>query len=120
MDTYRGPHHSNQGKRLARRKRVIIRRAGDQVSGEPMEVVDQSKARIRSPISPPPVSQPAKGSAFVTSTLTNAEQSNSDEGKEFRLGTSLTERHPNSRGCTSCEFYWRSRHRPGPAALDSR
>jgi hypothetical protein len=57
------------------------------------------------------VSQPAKGSAFVTSTLSNAEQSNSDEDKEFRLGTRLLLDRTTaySRRRTSRRFYWRSR-----------
>ena len=57
------------------------------------------------------MSQPAKGSAFVTNTLSNAEHSNSDEGKEFRLGIRLLldRTTPYSRGRTSHRFYWRSR-----------
>src|SRR5262245_48361813 len=68
MDTYCGPHHNSHGKRLARRKRIIIRSAGDHVSGEPIAVFDQSKARMRSPISPPPMSHSARGPVLDTDT----------------------------------------------------
>ena len=51
---YLGPHQSNSGKRLASRRLTIMRMLGDQSEGGPMGVCDQSSARIRSPISPPP------------------------------------------------------------------
>src|SRR5687768_1037997 len=51
---YLGPHQSSSGKRLASRRLTIMRMLDDQPAGAPMGVCDQSSARIRSPISPPP------------------------------------------------------------------
>lgn len=46
---YCGPHHSNKGKRFARRNLTIIRRAGDQEATGPIGVLDQSMDRMRDP-----------------------------------------------------------------------
>src|SRR6185312_8575175 len=51
---YSGPHQSSSGKRLASRKLTIIFKLGDQLSGGPSAVLDQSCARMSAPISPPP------------------------------------------------------------------
>ena len=53
----RSSHQSTVGNLLARRRPVAIRRVGDQVSGDPIEVRAQSVRRIKAPISPPPASQ---------------------------------------------------------------
>src|SRR6187551_2409580 len=61
MEMNSGPHQSSRGNRLASMKPTIMRSAGDQVSIGPIGVLDQSNARMRSPISPPPASHPAAG-----------------------------------------------------------
>src|SRR5688500_2479405 len=48
------PHHRNMGNLERRRLLTVLRRLGGQCSGAPMEVCDQSKLRVRAPISPPP------------------------------------------------------------------
>jgi hypothetical protein len=47
------------GKRLARRKRTIIRRLCGHVSTGPSGVRDQSRERMSVPISPPPTNTDA-------------------------------------------------------------
>src|SRR5579872_255789 len=51
---YSGPHQRSSGNRFASRKFTIMRRLRDQVSQGPIGLLDQSKERIRAPISPPP------------------------------------------------------------------
>ena len=61
MEMNSGPHQSSRGNRLASMKPTIIRSAGDQESIGPIGVRDQSKARMRAPISPPPANHETAG-----------------------------------------------------------
>src|SRR6476469_9679423 len=63
MQTNDGPHHRRMGIRLARVSPTIIRRVGDQVSGGPLALEAQSKARIRSAMSPGGAGAPERGAA---------------------------------------------------------
>ena len=52
-----GPHQTNMGKREMRQMLTAISRLCGQLSTGPSDVLDQSNARMRSPISPPPARQ---------------------------------------------------------------
>src|ERR1700681_3288823 len=55
-----GPHQMNIGWLVLSRIRTAVRRLCGQVSGFPSGLLDQSKARVNAPISPPPARKSAE------------------------------------------------------------
>src|SRR4051794_32322213 len=58
----------NIGWRELRTRRTVTRRLCGHVSGDPSDVLDQSNARVKSPISPPPAKKSLTGSTLPMAT----------------------------------------------------
>src|SRR3954471_10877617 len=63
-----GPHHKNMGWREANKRFTVVIKVSDQVSTGPIGVLLQSKARIRSAISPCPTIREGARFAFTSAT----------------------------------------------------